>query len=483
MQLFTKNLGIIICGIYCLIKLLHLPTKKKDWVLFSIFSMLLAAFSIYIDMHNPHYTMPILVLVMSFFLACKTKSKLSVSFTTATISFGISYSLFTCAILVIGTTAILFPEDLRHTFSQILCFIFQLLIMPIPFCFKRTKNGMPFLKKPFYSIPGMIISILILLVSIPINDGAYNPAYSILYILLIIFATLIYFYWKNNLTKTYLDKLNIKNIESLNAELLEKLQYIETLEQDNQQLAKIIHKDNKLIPAMEYAVESYIQESGLNEKDTQRGLELLDELQHLSADRKGMIKVQDKQCEKLPSCKVANIDHLLQYIKQKAFELDITFHVILDCDLNNLIRNVIEEDTLHTLLADLLENAIIATKYNSGKHIMLNIGMLSKHYSLHIFDSGIPFTKEVLIALGQKQITTHADDAGSGIGLIQTYEILRQCNASLLIDEFTTDTGLYTKKISVIFDKRNQYTLYTTRPEEEIAFLHQRGDLNVTRKY
>jgi signal transduction histidine kinase len=75
--------------------------------------------------------------------------------------------------------------------------------------------------------------------------------------------------------------------------------------------------------------------------------------------------------------------------------------------------------------------------------------MLGKHFSFHVFDSGIPFTKEVLAALGQQQITTHADDSGSGIGLMQTYEILKAHGASLLIDEFTTDSGLYTKKIQL----------------------------------
>ena len=33
------------------------------------------------------------------------------------------------------------------------------------------------------------------------------------------------------------------------------------------------------------------------------------------------------------------------------------------------------------------------------------------------------------------------------------------------------DTGLYTKKVSVVFNRRHQYTLYTTRNREEIAYL------------
>jgi signal transduction histidine kinase len=274
----------------------------------------------------------------------------------------------------------------------------------------------------------------------------------------------------------------MKNIESLNAELLEKQDYIEKLERDNQQLAKLLHKDNKLIPAMELALENYINETCLTLEDRQRGQDVLQELKELSKGRKGMITNQQHQCEQPPTCGLASIDHLLQYIQQKALTFGISFHVTLDCSVSDFVQSAISEENLCTLLADLLDNAIIATKYNGGRHILLNISMLSKHYSLHVFDCGIPFTKEVLAALGQQQITTHADDSGSGIGLIQTYEILKQYNASLLIDEFTTDTGLYTKRISVVFNRQNQYTLYTTRDDETISFLNHRADLIIIRK-
>lgn len=483
MQLFIKNLGIIICCIYCFMKLLHISPDRKTRISLAIFVTLLSVFSIYIDRCNPHFTMPLLVVLIALFTCCKTKNRLSVSITATSISFALSYSLFIFSSTVASALGILVSETPSHTLLQLLCFAIQLLIMPIPFLFKRTRNGMPFLQEQFYSMPGMVISLLLLLISATINGGKfYNTIFITLYLILIILAFLIYLYWRDKLTKTYLDKLNMKNIESLNEELLEKQQYIEVLEQDNQQLAKIIHKDNKLIPAMEYAVRTYIKENSLASENSRRGMELLEELNRLSKDRKGMVCSQTRQGEKLPSCGVTSIDNLLQYIQQRAADTGITFHVTLDCNIKDFLKDATDETSLNTLLADLLENAIIATGYNNGKYILLNIGMLSKHYCLHVFDCGIPFTKEVLAALGQKQITTHADDFGSGIGLMQTYEILKQHNASLLIDEFEPDSGLYTKKISVVFNKRNQYTLYTTRNEEEITYLNKRADLIIIRK-
>ncbi|MGN0154024.1 MAG: ATP-binding protein [Lachnospiraceae bacterium] len=274
----------------------------------------------------------------------------------------------------------------------------------------------------------------------------------------------------------------MRNIESLNAELLEKEQYIEALKADNDRLAKIIHKDNKLIPAMEFAVEQYLQNSTAIDETAQTGNALLEELRQLSQERKGMIVQQDQKCEKLPSAGITRIDSLLLYMQQKAITAEISFHVTLDCNLQNFLEKNIGEESFCTLLADLIDNAIIATKYNNGRHVLLNIGTVSKYYAIHIFDSGIPFTKEVLVKLGQEQITTHADDSGSGIGLMQTHEILKKHGASLFIDEFTPDTGLYTKKVSVVFNKLNHYTLYTTRDEQEITYLNQRSDLTVVQK-
>lgn len=482
MLYFIKNFGIITCCIYFFIKLLHLSVTKKSFIVFSAFAMALTISSIALDSNCPYATIPILCIALTAFFTCQTKEPLTVTITSATISYALSYTLFMAAAMISSTLCLALPEDYPHFLPQLLCCIIQLLLMLVPFRFNRLKKGMPFLRKPVYTIPGTIISIIILCTAILLNNSTDNLIYLIPMILLIILGALIYVYWKNNLTKTYIDKLNQKNIESLNADLLEKQQQIDMLTKDNQRLSKIIHKDNKLIPAMEYAVEKYINDSSLSARNEQIGTALLEDLKRLAGERKGMILSQEKQCEQLPLSHVTGIDSLLHYMQQKAAAADISLHVTLDCDVSILIKDIIEESPLNTLLADLLDNAIIASRYNSGQHILLNIGFVSQNYAIHVFDSGIPFTKEVLLSLGKKQITTHADDSGSGIGMMQTYEILKQYEASLLIDEFTPDTGLYTKKVSVVFNRRHQYTLYTTRNREEITYLSQRGDLGVVEK-
>lgn len=482
MTFFIKNFGLIICCIYYFIKLLHLSMNKKR-ITFPIFVILLSSFSTFTDKYYSYATLPILIIATAFFCFYITKIKITISITTTVIAFALSYILFSISSAIIAGFTFFFPLHNSRNLFQLLCCVLQLLFMPIPFYFKRTKNGMPFLQKETYAFPVMVASIYILFAATTINNSMYNILLSILFFVLLILSLLIYHYWKSNLTKTYIDKLNERNLADLNNVLSEKNEYITLLEQENKRLAKIIHKDNKLIPAMELAVQNYISASNNEDTDTlATGKQLLEELAKLSEERKGIIFQQDTQCQKLPSTNVMSIDNLLTYMQQKALESDITFNVTISCDIPYLVEHIIEETELNTLLADLIENALIATRYNKRHHILLNMGIVSNAYSINIFDSGIPFTKEVLAKWGLEQITTHKDDAGSGIGLMTAYEIIKRHNASFMINEFASENGLYTKETAVLFNNLNQYILHTARTEEELAELNQRSDLLIIRK-
>lgn len=52
-----------------------------------------------------------------------------------------------------------------------------------------------------------------------------------------------------------------------------------------------------------------------------------------------------------------------------------------------------------------------------------------------IYDSGIEFELETLKKLGLERITTHKKTGGSGIGFMTTFETLKECKASLIIEE------------------------------------------------
>ena len=52
---------------------------------------------------------------------------------------------------------------------------------------------------------------------------------------------------------------------------------------------------------------------------------------------------------------------------------------------------------MNTLLADLVENAIIAIRSRTSKRILVSISISEGHYLIDVFDGGIPFEAETII--------------------------------------------------------------------------------------
>ena len=91
---------------------------------------------------------------------------------------------------------------------------------------------------------------------------------------------------------------------------------------------------------------------------------------------------------------------------------------------------------------------------------MVRIGKIEDIYSLYIYDSGIEFTKEVLDKLGKEPITTHKDEGGTGMGFMNTFDVLRKYKASLIIDEISRPSiDNYTKAIIVKFDNNEDFEI------------------------
>lgn len=490
MTLYIRDLGIIIGSLFFFIRLLHIPLTKKSLFGYSCFTLILSLLIPLLDQNYPQFILATLP-VLSIALAFSTRMDYDIVLNTALISFAFSYAFFMIAILIVALFYMFTGVSYSQIPLQIATFCVQCCLMPVPFLFPRTKKGMPFLRNKTYSLPCMILSLCIVICSMFLNNKPGRLIIKISYIALLPIAILIYYSWRNLTTKTYLDKINSNNIQSLNEELALKEQQIEKLTADNERLSALIHKDNKLIPAMEYAVEQYLTAcntqdwsasnvSVIREELSQMGSSLLNDLHQLATEREGLLITQELSCEPLPDVGNSRANHILTYLQQKGFSKHITLQITAGSCCTPFLNDLLSEDEFCTLLADLVENALIATHYGHGRHILIDLSTLKGCPSLHVFDSGIPFSIDVLLKYGKESITTHADDAGSGIGLMQTAALLTKYKASLYIEEFPS--GMYTKKVSVTFDTRNGYTLYTGRTEKELSPLKKRLDLVVVRK-
>lgn len=487
-ELFIKYFAKIICCLYICTKLLNLKTTSKNVFINLAFATALSILIVYIRLYFLPLTIPLAILLSIVFIAFSAKLELGLSITTTIISFGISYMFYAVSALF---TAVIFKsvgvdysnESSNLALIYLICVtLIQLLLSNIPFRFRRLKRGMPFLRSKGGSDAGVFISVFLLCCAVVMNNSENaDLVYVIPVVSIIISGMLILFWWRRRLKKAYIAKLRTNEIRSLQNTINEKDAQIERLDQNNDFLAKIIHRDNKLIPAMELAVRECLQAcaQGDTESFQIKGQLVLEHLETISLERSGIIEEYQSASRKLPLTDVVSIDALMTYMLHKAKAAGTDFELTISGSVKYLVENIISETDLNTLLADLIENAIIATKSSNSKRILVSISISEGHYLVDIFDSGIPFYVETIANLGLKKITTHSDSGGSGIGLATAFEIFKKHNASFIIEEFANENIFFTKKVSVKFDNLNQYIIKTMRSSEIKAF-SQREDLIVT---
>lgn len=411
-------------------------------------------------------------------------TKFKLGFFASLIAFCLSHTIFIFSSLICAL--ILYPfshnDPYRPDFFSFLCsgFISFCLTCTL-FRFKRIQKGIKYIYTPILinivSVVGvfMIISLTIIqLFSSPDNRIKLIPFY------IVIVALIFFFLWQRQIKCYYNSKLRKLELESLRQELEEKNATIRKLSDDNDSLARIIHKDNKLIPAMLTAVTEYLDPENIRtdaEREAQ-GKALADQLKELAKDRMGILGESTHTDRTLPLTGHAAVDAMLSYMKKRADMAGIRYEVKLHPDFASRIGPEISEADLSHLLSDLIENAIIATNSAEHKSLLVHLGILYDAPTVEVSDSGIPFAPEVYQDFGLQKHSTHLGEGGSGIGLMDIWELKKKYAASLHIYEYPPETAPFTKKLSMVFDHKKHYLIRSYRPEE-IVKLQARSDLYI----
>ncbi|MBQ9887012.1 MAG: GHKL domain-containing protein [Lachnospiraceae bacterium] len=283
---------------------------------------------------------------------------------------------------------------------------------------------------------------------------------AILIILTLFCGLIIIFWWRSIISNSYLEKLHERDIERYESELSDKQSEIDELKAQNAELSKIIHKDNKLIPAMNLAVREIIDSSADKSNLSEHAKSIISQLDELAKERKGIIHDYESNSRKLQRSGVASVDALLKYLFNRACKLNINFDIMLMCDIKYLTKNIISENDFNTIVADLGENAIIAVSKIHNPNVLISFCIEDEHYQINFYDNAPPFAPEVLSLFGKERITTHKESGGSGIGLMTLCELLKKYNASFEIDETIKFEG-YTKRVSVCFDGKADFRTST----------------------
>lgn len=374
------------------------------------------------------------------------------------------------------------PENHFWILIKLVIGIMQYVLVHLPFQLKRLKKGMPFLYELNFNNAGFFLSICIIICVIIISTPYTLHTYIIMSSLFLIFpcALLLISWWRAIITRNYHRKLQQFEMQKLKNELVQKEQEITRLLENNKALAQIIHRDNKLIPAMELAVNTFLQNQNTlsPQQLKEQGLALSAHLQTMSQERKFNLTEYQTNGQPLASTGICAVDAVLQLMYQRALQEQIDYTLRIAENIKNTAMQSLSEEDFSHLLADLIENAFIAMSNVPHKKILINLGRMGNHLSVEISDNGQPFSPEIFQDFGLKAHTTHAGNGGNGIGLMDIWKLKKKYRASLVITEYAPGTYSYTKQISLIFDAKKHYIIQTYR-RRELGQIRFRDDLYI----
>jgi len=475
MEIIIKFFGLTLNCVYIYIKIMNIRgVSKPKAASAAVFSALAAVIACFFTLPAMDIR-PVIILALVIVYFCMAfRVKTNILVTAAVISVGISYGLFGIAL---APSAFVFGVLLGmpdNPLISVFILIISLALTNLIFRVNRLKKGFVFLQDTEAGGIGIALSGMVI---IAVNlIGIMNPRDAATVVLLLAGIAVcmvgMLFWWRHNLTELYRKRQNEKTIAEQEAALAEKDRQIQEINECSDYLSKLIHRDNKLIPAMYYDVRSFLDSSAKNagEPIQSEGRRILGELDDIMRERTKMILSNQREHKRLQSTNVELIDSILRFMLLRATESEIEFDFVMTESVERMTETVIPKDKLETLLADLIENAIIAASRTAYRRILLTIGAADGCHEINVQDSGIPFEPQTLFDLGIKKATTHAGEGGSGVGYMAIFEILREAGASLVITEYAPKDYAFSKSVKIRFDGKFKYLIYSFRAAELRAY-------------
>ena len=407
------------------------------------------------------YNIIFMVLLINILFKISTKERFTYSLLITIISLSINYIIFLISAFVAYNFVLIF--NVREIYTGLFLILCAYLIFIYVFLkIKRLKKGFAFLQKntrnEYIDIFILDISIVIIFCIIIISN--YDKLFTRRIVVgLIIFSVFMVITIQKSLQLYYKQKLQEREVEEIKEELKNKDKEIAELEKENLKLNKKNHSIAHKQKSLEYELEQML----LN-KQTVDENHVKDKIENLSKEMQN-----ETVSVELTKTDINEIDNMLKYMQSECVKNKIDFELQVNGNIHHMVNTHIGKEDLEILIADLIKNAIIAINHseNINKSILVRLGLIDGFYSLYVYDSGIEFEIETLKNFGIKPSTTHADDGGTGMGLMNIFDTLKKSKASLIIDEYGKPVeDNFTKVIKIIFDNRNEYKIESYRKKE-----------------
>ena len=421
-----------------LFNLKRIKLLKIFWTVLFSFGLVVVAY--FVEPYIPFIRFIIMILLSGIFIRIMTNTKIDLAVAGFALAFGIVYAfgllshipVFSVVWLIVGA-----DSDVLVAF---LAPLLQFILIYLLFSIRRMRKGMPFLKDRGAGVVGLIISSIILTTAGMLPNQNFSHEFRLLLVVSALVSVAgIIIWWRKGLTKLYkktVQQRYLQDLEEKHAKLVAEAE----------RMATLFHRDNKLLAAL-------YESAGISGNTA-----LQSEIDALMQDRMIVMKRNQQTFSPLPNTKNELLNGVLESMRLRALEHEINLELTLFNNITDLLE-IIAPLKLGTLLADLLENAIIATAHSDHRRIRLTFGLNNGFHEFTMQDSGIPFAQHTLEKLGQERASTHLHEGGSGIGYMTIFEILREYQASLIITQHPAKKFHFTKAVTVRFDGKGDFTV------------------------
>ena len=425
---------------------------------------------IYVNIYS--YIDNILIIIIMYFIQILfmkiiEKDSMNPLMIVNLISNSIVYIVFVIS-TVLEFPIMMFLKIDSRVIDLIIILIIEAIILIKFATIKRFKYGLTYLQNKnneYINIIMITISSVVILIYY-LTGNYYENLTKQFIICLIVVGFIMFLLIQKTLTLYYKQKLLHQTIEDYKTEIADKDKKIKELSDEKYKISKLNHEFYNRQKSLEKKVADYVSNVSV---ETANELAITEQIADLSKEYSD--KLQNiKHPDKLPTTEIEEIDDMFKYMQSECKKNNIEFKLQINGNIHHMINQIIPKDKLVTLIGDHLRDAIIAinSSNNSFKSIIAILGKADEFYEFCVFDTGIEFELETLLALGTKPITTHKDTGGTGYGFMTTFETLRETKGSLVIEEkHKMSENDYTKAVRIIFDGKAQYRISSYRMKEQ----------------
>ena len=409
------------------------------------------------------YRSALIVAVSSFLLATISRQRFEGIVTVFILSYAVSYTLFIIAILL---SAVMLRNFGIVGDNIIIYFVACALIFVFMGLLSKVKTNVNILLKKGSGGIGLIISGVVFIFYSLFREDVTSRMFWMMMVGIVLAGYGVFYWWKRETVIAHNEKVAGIMNKRLQSMVDEKTGDLEQTRKAHDYMASEIHKDLKTLDALQKVVEDIVAKSEQTEiLETSRTV-----LLEIKTYRERLTTGLSKRIysgKTLPQTRLPLVDAKCEILLEEATYRNIEF----DFEINGKIKGIIQaipQLDLVNIIGDLVDNSFVAIKHMQSlvkyRGVQISIGMVDDKYELNVKDSGIPFAIDTLNHLGEKPITTHLDEGGSGYGYMTVFEILKSCGASLTITEY--EAGIYSKCVTIRFDKKAKYIIKTYRADQ-----------------